>query len=116
MQGCGANEQRGGAAAPTSRGAGEQLRRRGSDSGGWPVATAWQRVESAATRRNAEELTSGGGDRRPAALATDERQRGCDAMNGAVTRCRPGWRQGSRPKPEVFPGRPSILSLSMDVS
>ncbi|KAK9093900.1 hypothetical protein Scep_025369 [Stephania cephalantha] len=65
---------------------GEQLRRRGSD------GAATGRIgsdEPAATRRNAKELTSGGGggDRRPA--ATGERRRGCDAMNGAVARCRP---------------------------
>ncbi|KAK9158475.1 hypothetical protein Scep_005049 [Stephania cephalantha] len=37
--------------------------------------------EPVATRRNAEELTSGGGERRAAAPATGERRRGCDAMN-----------------------------------
>ncbi|KAK9126442.1 hypothetical protein Scep_015288 [Stephania cephalantha] len=44
--------------------------------------------EPAATRRDAEELTSGGGGRRAAAPATDERRRGCDAMNDSVARCR----------------------------
>ncbi|KAK9133272.1 hypothetical protein Scep_012800 [Stephania cephalantha] len=47
---------------------------------------------AAATNQRRLDATQRGGThqrRRPAAPATDERQRGCDAMNDAVARCRP---------------------------
>ncbi|KAK9095258.1 hypothetical protein Scep_026727 [Stephania cephalantha] len=58
-------------ATPVSNGPARQ-RRRGSGS------DRQRRTSGDATRRNST-----------AVAATDERRRGCDAMNGAVARCRP---------------------------
>ncbi|KAK9125716.1 hypothetical protein Scep_014562 [Stephania cephalantha] len=59
----------------------------GSDAGETAATPARQRVGSAATNQRRR----GGTHQRwrRAAPATGERQRGCDAMNGAVARCRP---------------------------
>ncbi|KAK9083830.1 hypothetical protein Scep_030301 [Stephania cephalantha] len=53
-----------------------------------PAATVRQPVGSAATRRNAEELTSDKASDEAAARRRRRARRGCDTMNGAVTRCR----------------------------
>ncbi|KAK9157435.1 hypothetical protein Scep_004009 [Stephania cephalantha] len=81
----GSEQRRQQAVAPASSCAGEAA---SSGSGGWPAATARQRVGSAATNQRRRDATRRNSPA-VAAAAAGERRRGCDAMNGAVARCRP---------------------------
>ncbi|KAK9118813.1 hypothetical protein Scep_016906 [Stephania cephalantha] len=118
--------------------AGKQLRRRDSDGAAKRFGSAaMAREHGDATLRGGTAANGRGGGRRgrraaaagggaaappppPAAAAPTARWRVVDRSNARFRRKRDdameGWRQGSRPKPEVFHGRPSILSGSMDGS
>ncbi|KAK9119678.1 hypothetical protein Scep_017771 [Stephania cephalantha] len=60
----------------------------GSDADETTATPARQRVGSTATNQRRRDATRRNSPA-VAAPATDERRRGCDAMNGAVARCRP---------------------------
>ncbi|KAK9094524.1 hypothetical protein Scep_025993 [Stephania cephalantha] len=114
---------------------GDSRRRRWRDGGAGERQRGNGRM--AMTNRQCD-ATQRGGTHQWWRAGAGERWRGCDAMNGAVARCRPigcaistksrrrdgaiveivveAGRQGPRPKSDVFHGRPSILSGSMDGS